>query len=908
MANRTVVYRITADVQQARAQMAAFSASVRKSADDLTAATKEGAKYRKGLDTLGGAAGKVGLVAAAGLGAAVMKAASFDQAMSNVQAATHESVKAMETLRAAALKAGADTAFSASEAAAGIENLAKAGISTKDILGGALDGALDLAAAGGMEVADAAEAAAGAMAQFKLDGSQAAHVADLLAAGAGKAQGDVSDMVMALKQAGTVSAQTGLSVEETTGALAALAEQSLLGSDAGTSFKQFLAALTPNSTKAAKAMDAMGLSAFDAQGDFIGLAEFAGKLQTSLAGMTDEQRQATLETVFGSDAVRAASIIYDNGADGIQAWIDKTNDSGYAAETASIKLDNLKGDLEALGGSLETALIGTGDSSQGPLRAVVQQLTDVVNAYNDLPPAAKTGTAAIAGTVAVAGGGLWAFSRMVQSLASTREAMADLGLTSGRTGRALRGAGRAASAATALFAGLAVVDAAQGGLKDYTIGVEAMTQALIDLAAADAASKITGDLEGIEGSINRLADPNAAQAFQDNISDAIGGIGGGSELREARAQIEGLDAALVSLVSGGNADLAAQSLENLGLSGSQMKDLLTLLPGYSEALKGAANETKLAEDATEGLDGSHAELERRMKKSTEQTKKHKEALKEAREAARETSEEFYDLSAATEDVAATADTAAQKATLTGWIKELNNQADALKNFRENAKAARKNGIDEGLATELEGLGVEGAKQLKWLANATDEEVERANEAFRRVQREIKLTADAIDGIPAPKPIKITILKDAAMADLYRLRDFKIGDKTIKVHTVRTGGGSDVDYLSGRGFAGGGYTGDGGKYEPAGIVHRGEYVFDAKATKGNEAYLAALHQTLRGYAGGGLVGGPTPAAMSIDYDRLTRSMLAARPLTGDVHISGDPTVYRRELQRQDQAAGLGGRPR
>ena len=117
------------------------------------------------------------------------------------------------------------------------------------------------------------------MAQFKLDGDQAAHVADLLAAGAGKAQGDVSDMVLALKQAGTVSAQTGLSLEETVGALAALAEQSLLGSDAGTSFKTMLAALTPNSKKAAEAMEAYNIHAFDAQGNFVGMTALAGQLQ-----------------------------------------------------------------------------------------------------------------------------------------------------------------------------------------------------------------------------------------------------------------------------------------------------------------------------------------------------------------------------------------------------------------------------------------------------------------------------------------------------------------------------------------------------------------------------------------------------------------------------------------------------
>jgi TP901 family phage tail tape measure protein len=375
--DRTVVYRLRAEASQFKAQMASVAATTRKTGVDLGTSIKGGAsKASSALDDLGINAGTVALAVGTSV---VVATANFEKAMSGVQAATHETTSNMNALREAALEAGASTSFSATEAAAGIENLAKAGLSTQDILSGGLDGALDLAAAGSMEVADAAEAAAGAMAQFKLEGDQATHVADLLAAGAGKAQGDVSDMVMALKQAGTVSAQTGLSLEETVAALSAMAEQSLLGSDAGTSFKTMLAALTPNSKKAADAMEQYNINAFDAQGNFVGMTELAGQLQAGLSGLTDEQRAMALETIFGSDAVRAASIIYDNGAEGIANWTTKVDDAGYAAETAAIQMDNLKGDVEQLKGALETAFIEGGDDSQGMLRGLTQAATDAVN-------------------------------------------------------------------------------------------------------------------------------------------------------------------------------------------------------------------------------------------------------------------------------------------------------------------------------------------------------------------------------------------------------------------------------------------------------------------------------------------------------------------------------------------------
>lgn len=104
-------------------------------------------------------------------GKAVSTAASFDQSMSSVQAATHETASNMSLLREAALQAGQDTAFSATEAASGIEELSKAGVSTTDILNGGLKGALDLAAAGGVSVSEAAETAASAMTQFNLNGT-----------------------------------------------------------------------------------------------------------------------------------------------------------------------------------------------------------------------------------------------------------------------------------------------------------------------------------------------------------------------------------------------------------------------------------------------------------------------------------------------------------------------------------------------------------------------------------------------------------------------------------------------------------------------------------------------------------------------------------------------------------------
>lgn len=376
MADRTVTVRLNAAVSGYIAQMQAAGRATAQVGQQATGVAKQAGLISPKLLGIGSAAAVVG-------GMAVSKMANFEAALSEVKAATGESAAGMAALKEAAKDAGGATKYSAEEAAKGITNLAKAGVSTADILDGGLTGALDLAAAGSMDVADAAEIASAALVTFKLEGSDMAHVADLLAAGAGKAMGEVSDLGYALRMTGTVAAQTGLSIEETTAGLAAMASRGLTGSDAGTSFKSFLQRLVPESLKAATAMEEIGLAAYDAQGNFVGLEEVARQLADGMADYTDEQKAATLKTIFGSDAIRAAAIMYEEGAAGVQKWTEAVDDAGYASEYAATLTDNLKGDIEKLTGAVDTLMVSTAEGSNGPLRNFVQTLTGALDAVND---------------------------------------------------------------------------------------------------------------------------------------------------------------------------------------------------------------------------------------------------------------------------------------------------------------------------------------------------------------------------------------------------------------------------------------------------------------------------------------------------------------------------------------------
>jgi TP901 family phage tail tape measure protein len=374
-----------------------------KRARDAAAGYKQfSADTERAMNTVGTTFIGAGLAVAAMVALSVVKFASYDKALAGLNATTRSTDEELANLGDTAIDAGRKFGYSANEAIEGEEALAKAGVTTAQILGGALTGSLTLAAAGELAVGDAAEVAAIAMVQFKKDGAEVPHIADLIAAGAGKAVGDVSDLAMALRQGGLVSSQFGVSLEETVGTLSAFAAAGLVGSDAGTSYKQMLLSLAAPQGNAAKLMKDLGINAYDATGKFIGIEKLAGVLKTQLAGLSAQQRQSALSTIFGSDAIRAASVLYEQGSEGIRQWTEDVNDSGYAARQAADRLDNLEGDVGKLSAALDRDLIKSGSAANDTLRDLVQSVTALADWYGNLPAGAQSATLAIGvGTAAV---------------------------------------------------------------------------------------------------------------------------------------------------------------------------------------------------------------------------------------------------------------------------------------------------------------------------------------------------------------------------------------------------------------------------------------------------------------------------------------------------------------------------
>ncbi|MCB4896387.1 phage tail tape measure protein [Bifidobacterium pseudocatenulatum] len=394
--NKNIVIRLMADTASYEAAMTRAGSTAKTVASGMENTGRKSALIASGMTAAGLA------VAAFGV-AAVKMAADFDQQMSTVQANTGATSAQMDQLRAAAIEAGASTVYSATDSADAINDLGKAGMSVTDILTGGLSGALNLAASDGMAVGDAAEYMANALSMFHLKGSQASQVADTLAAGAGKAVGNVSDFGEALNNCGAQANSFGMNIQETTGVLALFAQNGTIGAEAGTQLNSMLMKLAAPSTEAANTMKELGISAYDAQGHFVGMANFAGQLQKAEKNLTDEQRNQANATIFGSYAIKAANYLYEAGESGVNKWTKAVSESGYAAEQAAAKNNNLKGDLENLSGSMESLMISVGEGAQGPLRKMVQGLDTLVDAFAGLPSGAQQTIVAMASLAGVFG-------------------------------------------------------------------------------------------------------------------------------------------------------------------------------------------------------------------------------------------------------------------------------------------------------------------------------------------------------------------------------------------------------------------------------------------------------------------------------------------------------------------------
>ncbi len=385
----TVSAQIKIDVTQA---VAAYVKVQRANRDTITALRGVSST----LNTVGNALGVVGVGIALGLGAAAKAAADFNAQMSYFQAISGATVSQMEQIKQKALELDQTTMFSTTDIANMFVELAKAGESTSNIVGGVADAVVNLAQAAQIPLNSAVTTVVAVLNAYNLSAAQAADVSNRLAGAANASILEVSDLATSLKYVSGVANQLGISFDETTTALDLLGNAGIKGSMGGTELRQILVSLLGTTKAGAAELEKLGIITksganqfFEASGKAKSLSDVFQILQDHLKGLNQEQQLAALKILFNNRALAAASILTRDGAKGfaeMNAQISGTS----AADVAAKRMDNLSGDVKKLTSSIKTMAIQAGQPLQQFLRSVVQDVTALVHWFENLSPATQS--------------------------------------------------------------------------------------------------------------------------------------------------------------------------------------------------------------------------------------------------------------------------------------------------------------------------------------------------------------------------------------------------------------------------------------------------------------------------------------------------------------------------------------
>ncbi|EOB3421771.1 TPA: phage tail tape measure protein [Enterococcus faecium] len=339
-----------------------------------------------------------------GVGVAAAKVGGdFEEQMSRVKAISGATGDTFEQMKQQAIDLGAKTAFSAKESAAGMENLASAGFSAQEIMK-AMPGLLDLAAVSGGDVALASENTATALRGFGLEASEAGHVADVFARAAADTNAEVGDMGEALKYVAPVANSMGISLEETAAAIGIMSDAGIKGSQAGTTLRGALSRLARPTKAMQDTMDNLGVSFYDADGKMKPLKTQVELLKKAFEGLTPEQQQNALVTLYGQESLSGMMALIDKGPDSLGKLTKSLKDSdGAADDMARTMQDNMNSSIEQMFGAFESAAIVIQKILAPSIRKVADAISGLVEKFVSAPESTQKLVVAIGLIVAAIG-------------------------------------------------------------------------------------------------------------------------------------------------------------------------------------------------------------------------------------------------------------------------------------------------------------------------------------------------------------------------------------------------------------------------------------------------------------------------------------------------------------------------
>ena len=759
MADRIVKIVLRGDISGLQASMKSAQGLMKNTADGITSADREAVKFREGLTAVGASATRMGLVAAAGVALVTKAAMDWESAWAGVTKTVDGTPAQLSAIEQGLRSMTGELPATHRELAGIAEAAGQLGVGTDSILAFTRTMA-DLAETTNLS----ADEAATSIAQFmnvmqtapedvgrlgstlvELGNNGASTERDIIQmaqniAGAGAIVGATEADILALSNAMAsvgIEAEAGgtsvskILIDMSTAVQTQSKELETWAATAGMTTEQFSQAFSESPVAAFDAFT-KGLGRINEEGgNVFGLLESLGqsdvRVTRALLGMAN-----------------SGDLLAESLSMGSAEWERNT----ALADEAAQRYDTTAAQASMAWNEIKDSAIDAGQGMLPVVAAVADSVGTVADAFQALPDPVKSSTGILLGVGAAALLTVGGVAKMVTTVTSAREALGNLGEVAPRSATLLGRVGRAAGIAAAAFATLQVAGSFLNS--GDRAGVNTFTKALLELEqGAKGASQNLDSLFQVEGpgwgwiaetyeDINGLGDaidaldPGKWESFRSSFMSKVGFE---TRFEAATKSFDQVDAALTSLVQSGAIDEADSMFQRLADrmsdAGMSSQEIAAVFPEYQNALDGLSDAERDAADAASEMAAATESAAARMGMSAEEYT----ALQESAQA---TADSFRGLGESLSDA---------EVSMGDWLSQLEEQNEALAEFTANSIKAANEGLDEGLIASLQEAGPEGALRLKQLADASEEEIGRANAAWREGEEQASRYSDVLSNIP-----------------------------------------------------------------------------------------------------------------------------------------------------------------
>lgn len=481
------------------------------------------------MQKLGGQITRATAPLAVGFGAGIKMASDFENSMAEIQARTGETPENMKRISDFALQMGADTSFSAGQAADAFLQLLSSGQSAEQAFQ-SLPAILDAAAASGEDLGATADTITDIMASFGIevktfeDGSTTVEgVANALARAAGASSASMADLGQGFANVGGVASNFGLDVTDTAAVLAIFSENGIKGAEAGTQLKSMLLNMSADTDKVRGAWNRLGTSMYDAEGNMRPLENIIYDIDTAMDDMSVEEQNRLMKQLGGSYGIMGLTAL--RGSISITDMKNAMSEQADVSDVAAARMDTFSGRVDSLMGSVETlSITALTPFMNDVLKPMAEELTKVVNSVTDWAaenPGLTSGIVGVMAVAIIAGPALFALGTFA------RGASAGFGVLKSAVGGANTLLGKLGVSGFAGAAGLAVVIAAAAtDWEGVENGIKGWAEGMDDLANAKTPYEQTQALKDIDAAAGSIVAATGPGQWADGLLEGFEKISG----------------------------------------------------------------------------------------------------------------------------------------------------------------------------------------------------------------------------------------------------------------------------------------------------------------------------------------------------------------------------------------------